>query len=239
MSIVINGVEFKNAAGKAFKVYLSNYCINFSPVFVSDGMTGKMHGIPAISTDSRRNVLCELRKQLNNYICTRCFADRTAKAHKTLGQHLSENSELLTAEVLPLDSLPVFSSGLIVRLEAFGDISNVTQVINYFNICKSSPAARFAIWTKNPGYIAQAIKAGYKKPDNLRVVYSSSIINSPAPVDIVKRVFPFIDIIFTVYDAKTIEAQNININCGAKSCISCRNCYDKQNFNNIVNEKLK
>ena len=42
----------------------SKFCENESPVYVSDNMTGKMAGIPAISTSCFENIYCAARYEV-------------------------------------------------------------------------------------------------------------------------------------------------------------------------------
>jgi hypothetical protein len=53
-----------------------------------------------------------------------------------------------------------------------------------------------------------------------------------------KNPFPFVDKVFTVYDPDFIEAENIDINCGARNCFDCGLCYEKNGVA-VINEKLK
>ena len=143
-----------------------------------------------------------------------------------------KNQEILTSEILPMEKLPTINN-LYFRFEAFGDLNNATQVKNYFNICYKNPKVKFALWTKNPDYIAVAMADGYEKPENLNIVLSSLFINVER-----KKTFDFADKIFTVYDPDYIEENNIEINCGAKSCFDCGLCYEKNGVE-VINEKLK
>lgn len=219
------------------KVYKSKFAVNPSRVYVSDNMSAKMAGVPAISTSVALNPICQARAKNPDSICAHCFAIATVARYTKLGEHLAENTEVLTAEVLPLEELPKFGFNVgMVRFEAFGDLNNVTQVINYFNIARVNSHVHFALWTKNPKLIAVAIEAGAVKPANLNIIYSSPMLNAPA-LDIFER-FAFVDKVFTVYDGATIEREDIAINCGARSCAGCGLCYfDK--VVKIVNEKLK
>ena len=87
-----------------------------------------------------------------------------------------ENQRILTGSVLPLDMLPTINA-IYFRFEAFGDLNNDIQVINYFNMCYKNPRVKFALWTKNPDFIEAAIAQGYAKPENLNIVLSSLFIN--------------------------------------------------------------
>lgn len=108
------------------------------------------------------------------------------------------------------------------RIESFGDIQNVVQVVNYWHMIEANPRTKFGWWAKNPDIIARAIKEfDLVKPDNLQIVQSSLHLNrqdSPA--------YDFVDIVFTVYDKEYVEEHHIPIHCGGKSCMECGyKCY--------------
>ena len=157
------------------------------------------------------------------------------KRYNALDVRLSDNLAILSASVLPLSVLPLIPVKYF-RFEAFGDLASVNQVINYFNIAKKNPETLCALWTKNPQFIAKAIKMGYDKPNNLQIVLSSPELNKP----INKTRFAFVDKIFTVYDKK--HAGDVVINCGSRSCLACGRCYRPNPVGvglQYVNELLK
>lgn len=155
--------------------------------------------------------------------------------YKTLNEATTRNAEILTASVLPAEVLPLIPSRYF-RFESFGDLINVNQVINYFNIARKNPDTLCALWTKNPHIVAKAIAAGHDKPENLQIVLSSPLINKP----IKATKYAFISKVFTVYDKEAAKA--VNINCGARSCLACGRCY-RPNPEGVaiqyVNELLK
>ena len=194
--------------------------------------SGKMSGMVSISTSVTTNERCKKNAELKGSICEKCFAAKQMKVFPSMEKPMAENQRILTSEVLPLEMLPTINN-LYFRFEAFGDLNNATQVKNYFNMCYKNPRVKFALWTKNPDYIAVAIADGYKKPDNLNIVLSSLFINVER-----KKTFDFADKIFTVYDADYIEKNNVEINCGARNCFDCGLCYEKNGVE-VINEKLK
>ena len=194
--------------------------------------SGKMAGMVSISTSVTTNERCAKNAQIEGSICQKCFATKQMKVFPTMEKPMVENQRILTSEILPAEKLPAINS-LYFRFEAFGDLNNATQVKNYFNICYKNPRVKFALWTKNPDYIAEAIADGYTKPENLNIVLSSLFVNKER-----KNPFPFVDKVFTVYDPAHIEAENIDINCGAKNCFTCGLCYEKNGVT-VINEKLK
>lgn len=196
--------------------------------------TGKMQGMFSLSTSCMHNKYCREYAKDPNKVCSKCFS---MNMHKMYGEKfesaLKNNTDVLTSSILAKDTLPIINA-LYFRFEAFGDIQNDIQVINYFNICKKNKKTTFALWTKNPFIIKQVIDNGYKKPNNLIIILSSHFLNVACELN----KFSFVDKIFTVYDKQTIEKENITINCGAKSCINCLKCYRK-NGDKVINEKLK
>lgn len=194
--------------------------------------SGKMEGMVSISTSVTTNERCQKNASIKGSICEKCFAAKQMKVFPSMEKPMVENQRILTSDVLPFEKLPTINN-LYFRFEAFGDLNNAVQVKNYFNICYKNPRVKFALWTKNPDYIAEAIADGYEKPENLNIVLSSLFVNKER-----KNVFPFVDKVFTVYDPDYIETENIEINCGARNCFDCGLCYEKNGVQ-IINEKLK
>ena len=194
--------------------------------------TGKMAGMASISTAVTTNARCAKNAQIPGSICQKCFAAKQMKIYPSMEKPMVENQRILTSEILPAEKLPTINN-IYFRFESFGDLNNSTQVKNYFNICYKNPKVKFALWTKNPDYIAAAIRDGYEKPANLNIVLSSLFVNKER-----KHKYSFVDKVFTVYDPQYIEKNNISINCGARNCFTCGLCYEKNDVS-IINEKLK
>ena len=194
-----------------------------------------MTGLHSLSTAVTVNPHCIKRMQKGDSICAHCFAASMMKQYTRLNNALKSNTEILAASVLPFSVLPLIPSRYF-RFEAFGDIINTNQVINYFNIARKNPDTLCALWTKNPHIVAKAIEMGHEKPANLQIVLSSPLVNRPVK----STKYSFIDKIFTVYDKQT--AKGVNINCGARSCLACGRCY-RPNPEGVkiqyVNELLK
>lgn len=194
--------------------------------------SGKMSGMVSISTSVTTNERCKKNASIKGSICEKCFASKQMKVFPSMEKPMVENQRILTSSVLPMELLPTINN-LYFRFEAFGDLNNDIQVMNYFNLCYKNPKVKFALWTKNPDYIESAINQGYKKPENLNIVLSSLFINQER-----KSKYDFVDKIFTVYDPQHIDENNVEINCGSRNCFDCGLCYEKNNVK-IINEKLK
>lgn len=232
---------FTDCTGKGWAIKKSKFAANYSPIHVSDYMSGKMSGIPSISTSCLDNPICRKRMQDGESICVHCFAAALLECRKNVREGVKRNFDLLNTEVLPLDLLPRFRNVSIVRIESFGDVASVTQVINYINIVKVNPLVTFAAWTKNASLWNEAIKQ-VGKPENLSLVYSSFKLNKPAsPCEyFTKDGVNHFDHIFTVFDKKTCDFYGDGfVNCGARDCASCRRCYRKDNQDFNVIEQLK
>lgn len=195
--------------------------------------TGKMEGMQSLSTSTIINPICRARAKDPNSICSKCYAAKMLERYSNLEQCLIRNTEVLTSSVLEV--MPIINAS-VFRFESFGDLMNSTQVINYFNIAKANPKTTFALWTKNPIFIEQAIKQGNSKPKNMIIIYSSCELNKPE-FDIFER-FSFIDKVFTVYAKQYIIDNDIDINCGGRKCIECQRCYSKRT-GKAVREQVK
>ncbi len=194
---------------------------------------GKMEGMDSMSTDCQSNRYCKERAKNGDSVCRKCYAERMMKRYKNLKNAMKDNLDFLS-EPLRYEDLPNINA-LYFRFEAFGDLDNEVQFINYLNICKKNPKTRFALWTKNPWIIQNAFDSGYKKPKNLNIVLSSIMMNE---VDDYSR-YDWVDRVFTVYDKKYIEEHDVNINCGSRKCMSCLKCYNKSKKYFYINEQVK
>lgn len=193
---------------------------------------GKMSGMASLSTSVLLNPYCQMRASQPGTICEKCYAERMAGMYKPLARCLATNTEVLISIIIPVDEWPLVNYA-VFRLEAFGDVVNTIQVINYFNFCRRNPRTTFSLWTKNPGIVQETIDAGNVKTKNLIVIQSSELLNVTE-----EPTFPCVDKVFTVFDQKTIDAENIIINCGARNCATCRRCYTKKRKVEYINEKL-
>lgn len=156
-----------------------------------------------------------------------------------LRKALEKNTDILTTEIIPAEDMPrLYSETGFFRFEAFGDLVNEIQVLNYFNIAAANKHMNCALWTKNPWIIKSAIeKFGIEKPENLKIIGSSYYLDK-AMTDFYKQ-YAFIDYVFTVYTADYIRANNTVIGCGGRSCADCGKCYTRTHSGYEINEKLK
>lgn len=201
--------------------------------------SAKMKGIYSLGTSSTSNPFCQARRNNPELICSKCYAETLQAMRKELKEKLERNFDILTNVLFEVSDFPLLNA-IYFRLEAFGDLYNITQARNYIRFAKRNPKTVFALWTKNPFILEQAIELE-GKPKNLIVVLSAEKLNITDPekkFSQMKNRFSFIDKMFFVHDKKAAAANGININCGARSCLTCGRCYTKRT-GNIVNELLK
>jgi len=203
---------------------------------------GKLAGMYSLSTSPLENTFCKQRHAVAGLVCSGCFSYALNDKRDGLRNKLIDNYNIFTSEIIPFENIP-YINDTYFRIESFGDLQNVTQAINYLNLIikNNRPAdpVYFGWWTKNPVFIAKALKQlGIEKPDNVQIIFSAPCLNRPVNIEVIKKVFPFIDKVFTVYTKKYAKDNNITINCGGRHCLSCLNCY-KAGGADQINEQLK
>ena len=210
-------------------------------VFISTRLSGKMNGIPALTTSCLKNKYCMQRAADTSTICSACYSVTalTSGRRNEAAAAYERNTDILTREIIPVDEWPVINAQYF-RLESHGGLNNDIQFINYINFAARNQrtGCKFALWTKNPGIIERVFKDGYSKPKNMIIICSSPFLNNPVNKEKYLEQWPFIDKFFTVYTADYIQQNNVSINCGARDCLSCARCYNKRTGRGI-NEKLK
>lgn len=198
--------------------------------------SGKMKGIKSIGTSCADNPFCIQRRKDGLSVCSKCYADTYMKMRHSLKEHLSDNADVLTTRLLDGRDVPV-TNDLIYRFESFGDLQNITQLRNYISIAEHNEYTKFALWTKNIWFLDEVFnKMDIAKPSNLSIVVSSPLLNTPLELD--RNKYWMVDHVFTVYDKKFIKENNVEINCGSRNCLACKQCYTNHNVF-YINEKLK
>jgi hypothetical protein len=231
-------VSFKKIMTGQYAVYISTTVVPRSERELNVGkMHGKMAGVPSISTNPAMNSFCQKssRSKCNDAICTHCYSYKNMVEGKsgispqaTSRPALTRNTRLLTNR--PLENVPK-TSAKFFRLSAEGDLHNEQHFLNFIAIAKANPNTHFTLWTKRDD-IVQAALAKHAKPRNLHLIKSSFRMNHPDPKP------PHFEKVFTVYTKEYVAEHKIKINCGAKSCTSCKLCYSNNNVH-TVNELLK
>ena len=204
---------------------------SYGNIGISDSMKAKMQGMLSLSTSPLTNAGCIRNCKVAGSICQSCYSITSNKMYVNLRNMIQGNKDILTKYIIPTHELP-FINHTIFRFESHGDINNSVQLQNYVNIANNNRHVVFALWTKQYA-IAEKFFDKVDKPRNFVLIYSSIMTNHELKL----KNFRHVDKIFTVYDKETIESKKITINCGAKSCLSCRSCYRKGGVKYIREKK--
>ena len=204
---------------------------------VSQGLTGKMAGMPAITSSMLCNEYCEKLRAIPDTVCEKCYTLKYLQSRPSVDKCYRENTELLTKSVIPLHQLP-FINATMCRLESFGDITSATHLQNYINLVKKNSHCVFSLFTKNYQVLFDYFKV-HKQPKNLSIVISSLLLNQPFDISFLAKTNLTNIKIFTVYTKAYAKGNSIVINCGKNRCIDCRRCYTKNKTPIYVSEILK
>jgi hypothetical protein len=196
---------------------------------ITDQMEGKMEGMRSLNTSAECNPFCQKMRGTAGTICASCYSKATERRWKNARAAFENNYRVLSTHSLKGENIPVINAS-IFRFQAHGELINRIHYKNLIHIVDANPATTFALWTKRLPIIKQG---GIILRDNLVYIYSTPKLDELSP-----RLPDGFDKVFTVYRRATVKANAIQINCGAKSCNTCRLCYAK-NDTHIVNELIK
>ena len=210
---------------------------NFKLLSVSQGLTGKMTGMPAITSSMLCNENCQKLSQITGTVCEKCYTKKYLASRPNTEKCYRENTDLLSSSIIPKNQLP-FVNAAYCRLETFGDITNATHLQNYINLIKKNSHCIFSLFTKNYTVVFNYFKT-HKQPKNLSIVISSLLLNKPFNLDFLNETNLTNVKIFTVYTKAYANGNNVIINCGKNRCIDCRRCYTKNKTPIFIAELLK
>ena len=200
-------------------------------------MTGKLTGIPAINTSPLDNPFCE-RMAKTDSICAKCYSRKMVSCtRKNCRDGWRNNGEILSTHLLSdaeimalrLDAKAPYG---IVRFSAHGELINQVHCRNLIAIAMAYPELTFALWTKRLDVVHECLQE-ISKPENLVIIYSNPAVDAVIPVTETQRRCPFADKVFNV-----VTKDSDSVNCGARSCATCKLCYNKDTTSEII-EKLK
>jgi hypothetical protein len=193
-------------------------------------MSGKLFNIRAINTDTVTNNFCQKMRKCKSNICSECYSDNMLRTfRKNCRPAFQNNSDILSAKK-PFKTPRIKDD--IFRFSAHGELINQNHVTNIFSIIKQNPDTVFALWTKRPNLVNKYL-SNNTKPKNIILIYSNPKLNTYAKLPL------NFDKTFNVFTDNYIAENDININCGSKSCRNCMICYKLKNRTKIVNERVK
>lgn len=197
---------------------------------ITDKHTGKMKGMASLNTSTINNPFCQ-KMVTKDVVCKKCYANRMEKMYHSKDvayvERWKHNGDILSKELLTV--APKINT-LIFRFHAFGELLNMIHLENLMFIAKSNPNTTFSLWTKRKDIIN---KYKGEKPNNFILIYSEPKIDVK-DVAVPKN----FDKSFNVYSEDFIDDNKVSINCGARSCVTCQQCYSKDS-DIIIKEKLK
>lgn len=203
---------------------------------ISQGLTGKMAGMPAITSSMLCNETCQKLCGVKGSVCEKCYTHKYLSCRPNVAMRYKENSDLLSSSVIPIKQLP-FVNAAYCRLESFGDLINVTHLHNYVNLIKKNDHCTFSLFTKNYAMVFRYF-AEHKQPKNLSIVLSSLMLNEPFQECQIPDYLHNVKI-FTVYTKPYAKTNDVIIDCGKSRCIDCRRCYSKNKQPIYISELLK
>lgn len=198
-------------------VEMSATCLDLIHAFTY-AMSHKMQGACSISTSVKHNEFCKAHMQIEGSICQECYADDQLSYQKSTRVKMEKNDALLKSDIIPYESIPVLMPDTwpVLRFEAFGDIENTMQVINYLNIARKNPHMPCALWTKNL-HILDIVFKTEEKPKNLQIGYSALFKDLPVTLRAVRKLHPYVDFVFNVVTLEYAKKHGIKANC-ARAC---------------------
>lgn len=229
----------ENIVEKRNYPFTMSECKEYFGLHFTEKHTGKMSGNVSLSTACKANRFCVHRMNENNkmLICFYCFAESQLNNYGiSMLKPFLFNIWLLNRFQVSKAILPLLNN-LIFRFESFGDVMSLCQEMNYLRLIDKNPETKIAQWTKNLGFLKQAFDIR-EKPENMIVIYSNPFIDKPEKLENIKNRFWFVDKVFNVISEEYAKEHGIKFTCGARHCLTCRNCYS---FNNLteITEKLR
>lgn len=185
-------------------------------VSISKG-SGKMEGICSVNTSPLKNPFCNKMNANSKTICSKCYSRRMlVTARKNCNPAFEKNTEELSKRLLKDDEVPKIKQKT-CRFHSHGELVNATHWKNFKRIAEKNPNTFFTLWTKRLNLIKD-------KPDNMQVIYSNPIENSP-----VTEIPEGCVGVYNVVSKEYAKAKGLHYNCGEKSdkCKICGICYTK------------
>lgn len=204
---------------------------------ICDKHDDKMKYMLSISTSCKISCGDNAMRDNPEDICYHCFSDRQQDRQKNTRDKLIRNTYLYAFHDIPQEAFMYATRRAeIFRLESFGDLMNACQFENYLKLVRANPETTFTEWTKKPWIMNHVFKTE-NKPENLIIILSSPRLNEPITIEQARADWWFVDKTFTVYDSDYITENEIEINCGARECFTCRTCYEHNETSELRERK--
>lgn len=199
-------------------------------VHITKSPTGKMEGIQSINTNTLTNPFCKKASKNKNSICNKCYSIRQLKTIRTnCIKPFQHNSNLLSKRILNNNEIPTILQSKF-RFNSHSELINLTHLKNLMLITTKNPHCTFALWFKRYDLIKQYFSK-HKKPKNLILVFSNSILNKP-----IKKLPLYVNKTFNNV-SKDYTNKN-EVNCSGK-CKDCLKCYTITDTTRHIIEYIK
>lgn len=203
--------------------------------------SGKMENIFSVNGDLNNNFCDNMRKNEKS-ICNSCYVVKLPWYKSLLGKYTK--AIIFQKKIIPVADMPIITGYDIGRFNAFSELHNVTEAINFLHFAIANNHINMALWTKRIDLVYKAfLKTGYNKPENLNIIYSDPIINgSGNATNILEKYYingkRLIDRVFIVVSLDYAVKHNLTINCH-RHCYTCGDSCYLECKDPIVYELLK
>lgn len=203
----------------------------------------KLANVAQISTSNLLNKFCYARQQNEKYVCFHCYAEQMKPIImiQTAINHAILTHVLLTEDQMPIAKNPKLNK--FFRFEAFGDLENELQTINYLKIASAleKQGIKCALWTKNHTFLKNALEIA-PRPKNLTLIWSvDQLDKNVKQVEAFLDKNPYFDFAFEVFSPKVFDKMKADstdgkctdkywfCQCEDESCDKhCQHCYSQE-----------
>lgn len=196
--------------------------------------SGKMEGLASFSTCCAINPRCRSMAENPALICSKCYAAALLAMRSGLAEKSARNSGLMASRVLPQEAFPVLPWSRF-RLEAFGDLENSVQAVNYLQWAMRCPETVFAWWTKHPGTVRLAMSqlGLHELPGNVNLIYSVPVLDPGPALDPGPEASRLPSLAGAMIRAGLFATFEVHTDPGPaqncpKSCRDCLRCYTRR-----------
>ena len=193
-------------------------------------LTGKLTDIMALSFVDLGKcgswAFCCAMASVVGSICAKCFSKRAMEFRPKMRPCFSRNGEIIRngGNCFRIDPKVKY-----MRINSHGELSCMDEVLYIFNLALYNPHVTFGFWTKRTNIVQRALEL-MDCPPNVVLIHSKLMIGD------VSEPAPGFHKSFCVVGK---EDNTHKITCGARECRKCKKCYDVNNKETIVVERLK
>lgn len=186
-------------------------------------MGGKLEHIPALNTNPLKNPFCQKMSKIKGTVCSHCYSIRACRSYRSLATVTWDKNASILSREMKDEEFPIVSS-VLFRFNSHGELLGKRHFLNLCEIAKRNPRTTFSLWTKRANIVQENIQ---NVPDNMILVFSGLFVDK-----IAKRPKHF-------HKVFNVVSKDKPHNCGALSCWGCSKCYELNNGQDNIVEKIK